>query len=149
MFPSNDILPEVAFDVTRDFDPLDDDDAATLARLVPTDSEVREILDDPERTLAYMRKVQASIPDGDTALDSLIQVYEKRVERLEKERAQAIAIVAQAHVDAEEARERDRAKKKKPLPLVDRTLVKMQPHLWKIVYSMICLWGLAQLALMR
>ena len=129
----------------------DDDEMATLARFVPIDSEIRELLDDPEETLAYMRKVQASIPDPDSALDSLVAVYEERVARLEKARAHTAAIVAQANAasdSTERARETARRKRVVVTP-TDRLLLQLQPHLWKMVYGAICVWGLVQLALTR
>lgn len=136
----------------------DDDDEmekATLARYIPLKSDVHEILD-PEQTLARIREVQASIADPDAALDSLVAVYEERVERLAKQRAHAAAIVAQA-CSAPESRathprpgaKGNRGKTKRTKKPLDRALVKLQPHLWKIVYSTICLWGLLQLALTR
>lgn len=125
----------------------DEEDKATLARFIPIDSEVRALLDDPEQTLAYIRKVRASIPDADTALDSLVSVHEDRVARLAKERAQAAAIVAYAPpVAANDVR---KPTKKTPTKSVDQTLLRLQPHVWKIVYSTICVWGLIQLALTR
>jgi hypothetical protein len=125
----------------------DDDEKATLARFIPIRSEVRALLDDPEETLAYMRKVQASIPDPDSALDSLVAVYEERVAWLERERAQAAELVTQMNIAAERVRETARPKREvKPL---DRVIVKLQPHVWKIVFSMISVWGLLQLALTR
>ena len=127
----------------------EEDEMKTLARFVPINSEIRALLDgdDLEETLAYMRKVQASIPDEDAALDSLVAVYEERVARLQKEREHAAAIIAQAKVVAEEPR-RPVKPKTTPKPL-DRALVKLQPHFWKIIYSTICVWGLLQLALTR
>ena len=122
----------------------EEEEKATLARFIPLNSEVRAILEDPEQTLAYMRTVQASMPDPDSALDSLVAVYEERVARLEKERAEAAAFVAP--MKAPEPRP---LAKKRELRPVDRALVKLQPHLWKIVFSTISLWGLVQLMLTR
>src|SRR5688500_6928138 len=144
--PSHETLPRFPLPTLIATEDEDEDDEATLARFIPIDSEVRALLDDPEQTLAYIRKVQASIPDPDSALDSLVSVYEERVARLEKERAHAAAIVAQTAVAANDVR---KPVKKKPAKSDHRTLVKLEPHLWKIVYSTICLWGLLQLALTR
>lgn len=125
----------------------DEADKATLARILPSNSEVRALLDDPEKTLAYIRKVQATISDHDSALDSLVAVYEDRVQRLAKERAHAEAIAAQAQVAADKAR---RAVETYRRPRAEKTMfAKLQPHVWKIVYSTICVWGLVQLALTR
>lgn len=121
----------------------DEEETVTLARFVPVDSEVRALLDDPETTLAYIREVRASIPDPDSALDSLVAVYEERVARLEKDRAHAAAIVAQANV------RRAAAAQPAPARSSEGPLARMQPHFWKIVYSTICVWGLLQLALTR
>lgn len=125
----------------------DEEEKATLARFIPLNSEVRALRGDPEETLAYIRKMQASIPDSDAALDSLIAVYEDRVARIEKERARADEMIAATNAVAERARESRRPKQ--PLTPLDRAFVTLQPHLWKIVYSTICLWGLLQLALTR
>jgi hypothetical protein len=125
----------------------DEDEQATLARFIPINSEIRALLDDPEGTLAYMRKVQASIPDPDSALDSLVAVYEDRVARLERDRAQAAELVTQMNLAADRARATVRPKQEvKP---IDRLIVKLQPHVWKIVFSTICVWGLLQLTLTR
>lgn len=108
----------------------EDDDEPTLARFVP-------------------------IPDGDGALDSLVAVYGARVERLKKERAHPAATVAPANaiasavVTAAPTRSRGEKRTTKQATPLDRTFLKLEPHLWKIVYSAICLWGLAQLALIR
>lgn len=128
----------------------DEEEKATLARFVPINSEIRAILDDPEETLAYIRKVQASVPDPDSALDSLVAVYEDRVERLANERAHALELAAQANAVAERARETVRPKHApKPAKPVELAITTLRPHLWKIVYSAICVWGLLQLALTR
>jgi hypothetical protein len=123
----------------------DEDEMKTLARFIPINSEVRALLDgdDLQKTLAYIRKVQASIPDEDAALDSLVAIYEERVARLQKERVHAAAIISQTKVVAVQA-----PKRPKPTPK-PRTMEKLQPHVWKIVYSGICVWGLLQLALTR
>jgi hypothetical protein len=124
----------------------DEEEKATLARFVPINSEIRAILEDPEQTLAYIRKVQASVPDPDSALDSLVAVYEDRVARLERERVQAVAIVAQAN--EHHARARETVRPKRETKSVG-AIAKLQPHLWKMVYGTICVWGLLQLMLTR
>src|SRR5262245_17136456 len=86
-------------------DPDPQGEAATLARFVPLDSEIRAILDDPEDTLAYMRKVQETLADPDSALDSLVAVYEERVAKIAREREEALAIVTKAKIAAEDARD--------------------------------------------
>lgn len=125
----------------------EEEEKATLARFIPLNSEMRQLWGDPEETLAYIRKVQASIPDGDAALDSLVAVYEDRVARIEKERARAAEMIAQANAAGE--RESETARPKRQLTPLDRAVVKLQPHLWKIVFSTISVWGLLQLALTR
>jgi hypothetical protein len=132
----------------------EEEEKATLARFIPLHSEMRALLEDPEETLAYIRKVQASIPDNDAALDSLVAVYEERVARLarlEKERARAAEtnVAATPKTVDEKARSTVRPAKRTTVKPLDRALVKVQPHLWKIVYSTICVWGLLQLALTR
>jgi hypothetical protein len=142
--------------IARPFVLHDDDDEAeksTLARFVPINSEIRGLLDDPEETLAYIRTVQASMPDSDSALDSLVAVYEDRVERIKKERARRVNDVAPPPVAASKSRDAAKAttfrKPRQPTKPLDRALLKVQPHLWKIVYSTICVWGLLQLVLTR
>jgi hypothetical protein len=143
--PSNDLYREEV--------PLyEEEERTTLARLIPLKSDVHAILDDPEKTLAYIRKMQASLPDPDSALDSLVAVYEDRVAKLAKERAHAAAIVAQAHIAADETERPKPKPRRKQTTTVKRNagaMAKLQPHIWKIVFSTICVWGLVQLALMR
>lgn len=128
----------------------DEEEKATLARFVPLDSEIRSLLDDPEETLAYIRRVQASVPDPDSALDSLVAVYEDRVERLARERVRAQEIAAQEKIVAERALETARARRAQSAPTpASLAMAKLQPHFWKIVYSAICVWGLLQLAFTR
>jgi hypothetical protein len=126
----------------------DEEEKATLARFVPINSEVRALFEDPEETLAYIRKAQASLPDTDAALDSLVAVYEDRVARLAKQREHAAEVLVQKKIVVEE-KARETARPKKNVKPLDRAVVKLQPHLWKIVYSTICVWGLLQLALTR
>ena len=127
----------------------DEEEKATLARFIPINSEIRSILDDPEETLAYIRKVQASVPDPDSALDSLVAVYEDRVERLAQERARAAEQAAEEQAAAARARDTVRPTKTSTSKPVTEVVTKLQPHFWKIVYSAICVWGLLQLAFSR
>lgn len=144
-----DLLTPKAMPIARPYYAEDDEEEeqATLARFVPINSEVRALLDDPEQTLAYMRKVQASMPDSDAALDSLVAVYEERVERLNAERAKAAEIIAPPPPPPPARKPKIAASL--PAKPADRAMTMLRPHLWKIVYSTICVWGLLQLALTR
>ena len=142
---SRDTLEHIHVLHEDDYD--DEAEKETLARYVPRISELRALLEEPEETLAYMRKVQASIPDPDSALDSLVKVYEDRVERRAKERELADELAYAAAIAEQRARET--ARPKKPVSAVDRTMLTLQPHFWKVVYGVICCWGLVQLALTR
>jgi hypothetical protein len=114
----------------------------------PVKSDIHEIV----------RAPQEKAVDPDSALGDLVSAYEDRVERLEKERARLEAIIAKANINPDAPQPKpiprsqvptEKTKKKSAATPVNRAMAKLQPHLWTIIFSTICVWGLLQLVFTR
>lgn len=120
-----------------------------IATLVPKSSEIRALLrsdSDGDETVPWVRRpAVASAPD--TELAALVAVYERRAERLAKDRAHAHAILAQACQSDPPTRAQP-----KPAPC-ESTRVRVREmlaeHAYTIIFSVLCVWGTLHLILVR
>lgn len=132
-----------------------------VATLVPTKSEIRAILAEADdATVPYVRPVVAPPPPRmpmlstpDMQLASLVAVYEKRTDELAKGRAHARAIAAQAEanadVDPPTRQQRRKPRGRTAPPVLARAREVAQAHAYKIIFSVLCVWGTLHLLLVR
>ena len=127
-----------------------------IATLVPrTTSEVRQLLrSDWDETVPYVRPVVepppptrrspvASTPD--MALCELVAFYERRTDDLERGRAHTHAIIMQAQGPADDRARAESEPRDEDVSM--RAL--LQEHAYKIIFSLICVWGTLHLVFVR
>jgi hypothetical protein len=122
-----------------------------IATLVPKSSEIRALLQrdsDGDETVPWLRRpAVASAPD--TELAALVAVYERRAERLAKDRAHAIAIVAQACESDPPTRAQPKPEPKPRGSTRARVRELCAEHAYTIIFSVLCVWGTLHLILVR
>jgi len=133
-----------------DFAPkVTEDEALTLC---PKISEVRGIsvprITDEADDEEHETLVWAPEESDDIKLDHLVGVFSKRAEALEEERKMAVEAAERAALRRAQDRERRqwrtaRGKRR------HRLLQLASEHRYKIIYSLICVWGLIQLFFVR